>query len=331
MGRAMLYKSIHTTIYDYVEPVSLCHNVFHLAARSGSWQTRRSSELRISPSPSVMTERTDFFGNTATFATIEEPHRELSVIAVNVAEITPVSPPMVELTPPWEAVREQLRTDVGVDVLAASQFVFDSRYVPTGDRFAAYAAPSFPPGRPILEAVLDLTARIHADFRYDPSATTIATPIKEVLEQRHGVCQDFAHLQIGCLRSLGLAARYVSGYLVNTPPSGRPRPFGTEVSHAWISYFCPGFGWIDLDPTNNQVPYDHHIVLAWGRDYDDVSPIKGVILGGGKQKVKVTVDIAPIMSGETPAPAAPHEESAFPREFPIQGSYKHLGAEDERI
>ena len=224
MGRTMLYKSIHTTIYDYVEPVSLCHNVFHLAARSGSWQTRRSSELRISPSPSVMTERTDFFGNTATFATIEEPHRELSVIAVNVAEITPVSPPMVELTPPWEAVREQLRTDVGVDVLAASQLVFDSRYVPTGDRLAAYAAPSFPPGRPILEAVLDLTARIHADFRYDPSATTIATPIKEVLEQRHGVCQDFAHLQIGCLRSLGLAARYVSGYLVNTPPAGRPRP-----------------------------------------------------------------------------------------------------------
>ena len=171
-----------------------------------------------------MTERIDFFGNTATFATIEEPHRELSVTALNVAEIAPVSAPMAELTPPWEVVREQLRTEVGVDVLAASQFVFDSPYVSTGDRFAAYAAPSFPPGRPILAAVLDLTARIHADFRYDPSATTIATPIKEVLEQRHGVCQDFAHLQIGCLRSLGLAARYVSGYLVNTPPPGRPRP-----------------------------------------------------------------------------------------------------------
>ncbi len=327
----MLYKAIHTTIYDYREPVSLCHNVFHLTARSGSWQTRRSSELRISPPPSVMTERIDFFGNTATFATIEEPHRELSVTALNVAEIAPVSPPMAELTPPWEVVREQLRTEVGVDVLAASQFVFDSPYVSTGDRFAAYAAPSFPPGRPILAAVLDLTARIHADFRYDPSATTIATPIKEVLEQRHGVCQDFAHLQIGCLRSLGLAARYVSGYLVNTPPPGRPRHVGAEASHAWVSFFCPGFGWIDLDPTNNQVPYDHHIVLAWGRDYDDVSPITGVILGGGKQRVKVTVDIAPITSGETPAPAAPHEESAFSREFSTQGSYKHLGAEDERI
>jgi transglutaminase-like putative cysteine protease len=312
----MLYKSIHTTIYDYVEPVSLCHNVFHLTARSGSWQTRRSSELRISPPPSVMTERIDFFGNTATFATIEESHRELSVTAINVAEIAPVAAPMAELTPPWEAVREQFRTDVAVDVLAASQFVFDSPYVSTGDHFAAYAAPSFPPGRPILEAVLDLTARIHSDFRYDPSATTVATPIREVLEQRHGVCQDFAHLQIGCLRSLGLAARYVSGYLVNTPPPGRPRMVGAEASHAWVSFFCPGFGWIDLDPTNNQIPYDHHIVLAWGRDYDDVSPIKGVILGGGNHKVKVTVDIAPITSGETLGPVEPHEEAVFSREFP---------------
>ena len=307
----MLYKSTHTTIYDYREPVSLCHNVFHLTARNGSWQTRRSSELRISPPPSVMTERIDFFGNTATFVTIEEPHRELSVTAVNVAEIAPVSAPMTELTPPWDAVREQLRTEVGLDVLAASQFVFDSPYVSTGDRFAAYAAPSFPPGRPILEAVLDFTARIHADFRYDRSATTIATPIKEVLEQRQGVCQDFAHLQIGCLRSLGLAARYVSGYLVNTPPPGRPHMVGAEASHAWVSFFCPGFGWIDLDPTNNQVPYDHHIVLAWGRDYDDVSPINGVILGGGNHTVKVTVDIVPITAGESPGPAPHFEESTF--------------------
>ncbi len=258
-----------------------------------------------------MTERIDYFGNTATFATIEEPHRKLSVTAVNVAEIVPVSAPAAEQTPPWETVREQLRTDVGSDVLAASQFAFDSPYVSTDDRFASYAAPSFPPGRPILAAVLDLTARIHAEFRYDPTATTIATPIKEVLEQRHGVCQDFAHLQIGCLRSLGLAARYVSGYLVNTHTPGRPQPVGAEASHAWISFFCPGFGWIDLDPTNNQIPYDRHIVLAWGRDYDDVSPIKGVILGGGNHTVKVTVDIVPITAGETPAPALHMEEAAF--------------------
>jgi transglutaminase-like putative cysteine protease len=304
----MIYKSIHTTVYDYGESVSLCHNLLHLTVRSGFWQTRLSGELRISPPPSVMTERTDFFGNTATFATIEEPHRELSVTALNVAQLEPQSPPPAEVTPPWEWVRDQLRTPGTPEMLGASQFVFDSPYVPTGASLAAYAAPSFPPNRPILQAILDLTARIHAEFRYDPAATTIATPVKEVLERRHGVCQDFAHLQIGCLRSLGLAARYVSGYLVNTPPPGKPSLEGAEASHAWVSFFCPGFGWIDLDPTNNQIPYDRHIVLAWGRDYDDVSPIKGVILGGGTHTVKVEVEITQLTTGEHSPPAPPLEE-----------------------
>ena len=261
----MLYKSIHTTIYDYVEPVSLCHNLLHLTTRSGPWQTRRSSELRISPPPSVMTERIDYFGNTATFATIEEPHRAAQRDGHQRGRARAGTAAFARtLTPPWETVRDQLCTDSSPDVLAASQFVFDSPYVPTGKPLAAYAAPSFPAGRPILQAVLDLTARIHSEFRYDPTATTIATPIKEVLEQRHGVCQDFAHLQIGCLRSLGLAARYVSGYLVNTPPPGRSRLVGDEASHAWVSFFCPGFGWIDLDPTNNQLPFDrpHHLGLG---------------------------------------------------------------------
>jgi transglutaminase-like putative cysteine protease len=291
----MLYKSIHTTIYDYIEPVSLCHNVLHLTARTGSWQSRRSGELRISPPPSVMTERIDFFGNTATFATIEEPHRQLSVTSINVTELSPTLPPQADQTPAWESVRDQLRRECGADVLAASQFSFDSPYVRGGEAFAAYAAPSFPARRPILEAVIDLTKRIHSEFRYDPTATTIATPIKEVLERRHGVCQDFAHLQIGCLRSLGLAARYVSGYLRTTPPPGRPRLTGAEASHAWVSFFCPGSGWIDIDPTNNQIPFDQHIVLAWGRDYDDVSPIKGVILGGGSHTMTIAVDVAPIL------------------------------------
>jgi transglutaminase-like putative cysteine protease len=307
----MIYKCTHTTIYDYVEPVSLCHNLFHMTARNAAWQIRRSSELRISPPPSVMTERIDFFGNTATFATIEEPHRELSVTAINVAEIEPIAPPKAEQTPAWETVRDQLRNDRGPEVVAASQFVFDSPYVPVSESLSAYATPSFPPGRPIVEAVLDLTRRIHSEFRYDPTATTIATPIKEVLEQRHGVCQDFAHLQIGCLRSLGLAARYVSGYIVNNPPPGRPRLVGAEASHAWISFFCPGSGWIDLDPTNNQIPHDHHIVLAWGRDYHDVSPIKGVILGGGNHTVEVTVEITPIGPGESSHAPPRVEESAY--------------------
>jgi transglutaminase-like putative cysteine protease len=307
----MLYKSIHTTIYDYDEAVSLCHNLFHLTARSGFRQTRRSSELRISPTPSVMTERIDFFGNTATFATIEEPHRELSVTAVNVIELDPTSPPSAALTPSWERVRDNLRAPSSPEVLTACQFTFDSTYVSIDEKLAAYAAPSFSAGRPILEGVLDLTARIHAEFRYDPSATTIATPILEVLQQRHGVCQDFAHLQIGCLRSLGLAARYVSGYLVNSRSTGLAQAVGSEASHAWVSFFCPDFGWIDLDPTNNQVPYDQHLVLAWGRDYDDVSPIKGVILGGGTHTVKVTVDIVPFADGENPVTPPRHEEPAY--------------------
>jgi transglutaminase-like putative cysteine protease len=258
-----------------------------------------------------MTERTDYFGNTATFATIEEPHRQLSVTAINLTELAPVPPPIATSTPAWELVRDRLHADRSPDVLAASQFVFDSPYVPRGEPFAAYAVPSFAPGRPILEAVLDLTARIHSQFRYDPTATTIATPIKEVLDRRHGVCQDFAHLQIGCLRSLGLAARYVSGYLRTTPSSDCSPLTGAEASHAWLSFFCPGFGWIDLDPTNNQLPFDQHIILAWGRDYDDVSPIKGVILGGGTHTVKVMVDIAPMDIGDGPALIQRHEESGF--------------------
>jgi transglutaminase-like putative cysteine protease len=307
----MFFKSIHTTNYEYREPVSLCHNVFHLTARSGTWQRRRCSELRISPPPSVMTERLDFFGNTATFATIEEPHREFIVSAVNIVDIAPFAPPAPERTPAWDGVRDQLQTDLSADFLAARQFIFDSPYVTTGEPFASYAASSFPSGRPILAAVLDLTARIHAEFRYDPSATTIATPIDEVLGQRHGVCQDFAHLQIGCLRSLGLAACYVSGYIVNTPPAGHPRLVGADASHAWISFFCPGFGWIDLDPTNNQVPRDEHIVLACGRDYDDVSPIKGIILGGGSHTMKVTVEIVPVTVSESAEPAPHVEEPAY--------------------
>jgi transglutaminase-like putative cysteine protease len=306
----MHYKVVHTTIYDYVEPVSLCHNVFHLTARSTFLQTRRSSELRISPPPSVMTERIDYFGNIATFVTIEESHRQLSVTAINAVDLASSSHPQAELTLPWETVRDQLRRDPRPDVLAASQFVFDSPYVSGGEPFSAYALPSFCQGRPILEAVRDLTNRIHEEFRYDPTATTIATPIKEVLEQRHGVCQDFAHLQIGCLRSLGLSARYVSGYLVNNHPD-RPSLVGSEASHAWVSFFCPGFGWIDIDPTNNQVPCDRHIILAWGRDYDDVSPIKGVILGGGTHTVKVEVEITPIAIGEGAVLAPHYEESAF--------------------
>jgi transglutaminase-like putative cysteine protease len=178
--------------------------------------------------------------------------------------------------------------------LEAYQFVFPSTYVPFLEELAAYANPSFAAGRPLLAAVLELSERIHRDFRFDVLATNVATPLREVLARRCGVCQDFAHLQIGCLRALGLAARYVSGYLLTRPPPGEPRLVGGDASHAWLSVYYPALGWIDVDPTNNLVPSDQHITLAWGRDYEDVSPIKGVLLGGGEQGVSVGVDVIEI-------------------------------------
>jgi transglutaminase-like putative cysteine protease len=242
----------------------------------------------------VSTERTDFFGNPVTFFTIQEPHHELTVTAHHMVSVSPFALPEPAQTPAWEEVRQVLSSDRGPRSLDVYQFVFDSPYVTTDPELADYAAASFAAGRPLLEAVLDLTRRIHTDFRYDTKATTVATPLSEVFSARRGVCQDFAHLQIGCLRSLGLAARYISGYLLTTPPPGQQRLVGADASHAWLSVYCPGFGWIDVDPTNNQVPSDQHILLAWGRDYDDVSPIKGVILGGGQHTVSVAVDVVPM-------------------------------------
>jgi transglutaminase-like putative cysteine protease len=288
------YRITHSNTYTYSEPVSLCHNLLHLKARDTAAQTCSQSQLLIQPLPAVSSSKTDYFGNTATFFTVQEPHPKLTVTAVNVIQLRTPTAPAAEATPTWEEVARLLCRPDAPEDLEACQFLFDSIYVKRAPELTDYARPSFAAGRPILDAVLDLTRRIHADFRYDKTATTVATPILEVLRNRHGVCQDFAHLQIGCLRSLGLAARYVSGYLLTEPPPGQPRLVGADASHAWVSVYCLGSGWIDLDPTNNMIPRDKHIVLAWGRDYDDVSPIKGVILGGGRQTVRVAVDVTPV-------------------------------------
>ncbi|MFO0954317.1 MAG: transglutaminase family protein [Isosphaeraceae bacterium] len=299
-NKSVTYHVRHDTTYEYVDVVSMSHNLAHLEARTCARQTRRTGSLRIEPTPAVAVARQDYFGNPVTAFTIQEPHRSLSVRAENVVDVHPEPVPEPAGTPAWEAAWTLLREGRDADTLDAYQYAFDSPYVRVDDELAEYAAPSFPPGRPILEAALDLTKRIHTDFRYDPTATTTATPLKQVLELRRGVCQDFAHLEIGCLRSLGLAARYVSGYLLTTPPPGRPRLIGADASHAWVSVYCPGFGWVDLDPTNNQIPGEQHILLAWGRDYDDVSPVNGVVLGGGKHFVAVAVDV---VKAEDAAPA----------------------------
>ncbi len=287
----MIYRISHTTTYDYSSSVTLCHNLAHLTPRETAWQRCQETSLQVSPLPAVENAHIDYFGNPVIFFTVQEPHWKLVVKAEHTTEVEPRPQPDPSATPPWEQVRLQLATSRDPESLDAYQYVFDSPYIRTSAELVGYAEPSFWPGRPILAAVLDLTARIHADFRYDPKSTTLSTTLAEVLAGRRGVCQDFAHLQIGCLRSLGLAARYVSGYLLTQPPEGQPRPVGADASHAWLSVWCPGTGWIDVDPTNNLIPVDRHILLGWGRDYDDVSPIKGVILGGGDHRITVGVEV----------------------------------------
>ncbi|MDB5309044.1 MAG: t [Gemmataceae bacterium] len=287
------YLITHVTTYDYGEAVSLCQNVAHLAPRPCHRQRAEQSVLSITPDPAVIEDRVDYFGNPVSYFTIQEPHRELTVRVTHRVTLQPGAAPDPQATPPWETVRDRLTQDRDAAWLDAYQYVFDSRYAAADARYAAYAAPSFAPGRPILAAALDLTRRVHAEFVYDPRATTIATPVAEVFENRRGVCQDFAHFQLACLRSLGLAARYVSGYLSTVPPPGRPRLVGADATHAWVSLFCGDAGWVDLDPTNDQIPGDRHVLIAWGRDYEDVSPLKGVILGGGRHAVRVAVDVRP--------------------------------------
>ena len=284
----------HVTTYTYSESVSLCQNVAHLTPREWGHQSCQHTSLEIDPDPAVLEERLDYFGNPATYFTVQELHKELKIAVTHTISVDPPVPPPSETTTPWEAVRDRLTHDRAVAWLDAYQYSFDSRYATSQPLFAVYASVSFTQNRPILEAAQDLTRRIHADFLYDPRATTVATPVIEVFKNRRGVCQDFAHLQIACLRSLGLAARYVSGYLSTLPPPGRPRLIGADATHAWVSLFCGELGWVDLDPTNNQIPSDRHVLLAWGRDYDDVSPVKGVVLGGGQHAVKVSVDVMPI-------------------------------------
>lgn len=290
----MRYRVTHTTTYAYEEIVSIGHNEVRLEPRSTPRQRRPVTALAIEPMPAVIATELDYFGNPTTFFTVQEPHSRMVLTATSDLELSAPREPEPEPTLAWEDLRASLRTDFSPVGLAAFQMSFDSPLVPCAPEFAAYAAGSFRPGQPIVEAVLDLTHRIHADFTYEPGATSVATPVRDVLERRRGVCQDFAHVQIACLRSLGLSARYVSGYLHTRPAAGRPRLVGADASHAWVAVYCGADGWLDVDPTNDRVATDQHLTLAWGRDYADVAPIKGVILGGGEHTVEVGVDVEPL-------------------------------------
>jgi len=290
----LIYRVQHRTTYHYEDPVSVSHHVLRLTPRNLPKQTCWESYVAILPTPAVTSAHFDYFGNTLTFFTLHEQHESLVVEANTKLEVNPIASPDFSASPPWETVRESLAGDYTDEGLDAWQFIFDTPRVGSSPELAAYARESFPAGRPLLAAVLDLTRRIHQDFRFDKTATEVTTPVRTFFEKRRGVCQDFAHLQIGCLRSLGLPARYVSGYLRTMPPPGRPRLVGADASHAWCSAWCPGNGWVDFDPTNNCVPSDGHITVAWGRDYSDVSPIYGVLLGGARHKLRVEVDVMPL-------------------------------------
>jgi transglutaminase-like putative cysteine protease len=236
----------------------------------------------------------DYFGNTVNFVTIEGPHRQLTVHSKCEVEVTARPSVAAETTPGWEQVRSACSGDEWNGSNGACEFSFASPLIPLRREFSQYASRAFPPGKPILEAGIDLMRSIHADFEFDSHSTTVATPLEQVFRQRRGVCQDFAQLQIACLRALGLAARYVSGYLETVPPPGQIKLIGADASHAWIQLWCGQAGWVDLDPTNNLVPGERHITLAWGRDFGDVSPLRGVLVGSGSHHLTVAVDVTPL-------------------------------------
>ncbi len=287
----MTYHITHRTLYEYAAPVTTSQHVARLEPLVTSVQSRESFSLKIFPEPTLRKERRDYFGNQLCLFSIQQVHKKLEIIThsrVNVRARTPLAP---EASPAWEEVAALFRDPVSPEVVEPYEFVFDSPQVRASFDLADYAKQSFAPGAPLLAGVADLNRRIFKDFKYDPKATTVATPLEEVLEKRRGVCQDFAHLGIAFLRSLGLPARYVSGYLRTRPPEGKPRLVGADASHAWFSVFCPRGGWVDFDPTNNCLPGKEHITVAYGRDFGDVSPVAGILTGGGQHEVNVSVDV----------------------------------------
>ena len=289
----MRYRVTHRTEYHYESVVSSSYGEAHLVPRSSTEQHCLSSRVVIDPEPSEVRERVDYFGNRTTYFALARPHTSLTMTCTSDVDVHRRATAMPLLADqPWETVRDRLGHDSAEEVIDARQHLLDSPLVERADRLAARATTSFTSRRPLVEALADLASRMHADFAYRPGATSVTTTLDEFLETGEGVCQDFAHLAIGCLRSIGLAARYVSGYIETAPPPGRPRLQGADVSHAWVSVFVPGAGWIDIDPTNDQFVNDRYVVTAWGRDYGDVPPLKGVIFTEGKTRdLVVKVDM----------------------------------------
>jgi transglutaminase-like putative cysteine protease len=284
---------VHETRYEYSPPVKTARHIAHLKPAHNAHQHLLSHELDVRPQPVQRSEAADVWGNTRTFFSMLSKHDELKIVARSTVDTAPA--PFIESSMSWEQARERMRYHRGASYDPAAEFVFGSPHVPRHAEFAAYALQSFATQRPLVDAARDLMARIHADFEYDAEATDVSTPPLDVLQSRQGVCQDFAHVMLACLRSLGLAARYVSGYLLTQPAPGQARLLGADASHAWVSVYVPGDGvsgdWLDLDPTNSRSPGEDYVVLATGRDYSDVSPVRGVIHGGANHQLHVGVTV----------------------------------------
>ncbi|MBV9191598.1 MAG: transglutaminase family protein [Betaproteobacteria bacterium] len=287
----------HETQYRYSSPVALSQQLLHLTPRVLPWQRCDAHEIGVEPTANETTLREDYYGNRTASLVIAVPHDTLVVRAASTVNVEPRA--RAALAAPkssWEAVRARLGALDASPLVEPAEFLFDSPHIERSRELGDYAIKSFTARRAVLESATDLARRIHRDFKFDRTATSVSTPLKQVIKQKSGVCQDFAHLMIGCLRSIGLAARYVSGYILTAPPPGRPRLVGADASHAWVSVYCgERAGWIDIDPTNNCIVDDAHVTLAWGRDFADVTPMRGVILGGGAQQLSVRVTVTPAL------------------------------------
>ncbi len=288
----------HVTHYDYASRVDLAMHLLHLQPLSRADQQLEDFRLDIDPPATRNQASLDYFGNPQHHLTLTTPHHALTVRAESRVRRLAAATPKPSVSPAWESVRTAMRYRAGQPWLPAAEFCFPSAFVPLHPAFQAYAQLEFTPGRPLLEAAIGLMARIHHEFTYATASTDLTTPALEAFSRRQGVCQDFAHIMIACLRSLGLPARYVSGYLLTQPPPGQPRLLGVDASHAWLAVWCPQHDWVELDPTNNLIAAQSHAVIACGRDYADVAPLRGVIQGGGSHTLSVAVSVAP--EGETP-------------------------------
>ena len=290
----MNYVVTHTTTYRYSSPVSICHNVLMLEPRRSPSLRCNVYQLDIEPAPKIRARREDMFGNFVHRFSLEENHSVLKIIAKSSVTVQGGAGPVTQSAPACEEISHATTSQEDANWLEVAPFLFDSPRIKRSAEFAEYAKPSVQPDRPVFNAVLDLTQRIYTDFKYDKDATLVDTPTELAFDGRHGVCQDFAHVAVACLRSCSLPARYVSGYLRTVPAPGTKRLIGNDESHAWFSVYCGSeAGWIDFDPTNNCVCGTDHVPIAFGRDYSDVVPVKGIFLGGGKTTMNVSVDVAP--------------------------------------